>query len=380
MSSLNINLPANAQHGNIQPHNFERADKEKLGLEAIGSSGIPFSVSFQGACSLLWPWLWSTTRKYDNIEVLSANFGHALASHIPDCLWEWEMEKGIRGELPIRFFPEYTQPRRHDFPEEFFLVTQGHYSLHSQKRADYLCSTNGFPAAVKHKGKIALLLKECLFGPFLESFKQFQANPLDAKLVQIMVDEVKKIGDSSKDEVVIVPLDPEAPYNGSDFGAIAVWTEFLEAIETNGLASVFTKLGPHLDTYRRIAQPGELPEKDLSKWVDYPEQHAWIKRMQEVQVSSSTRQKVLLSLALGSDILAAWWFERNPDARVIETVDRNGDKITIRVSFNPEIVRMIKLSAGSIGNGNTFKNMFKNLDEESLFIQRFMSIIDEIKI
>ena len=136
---------------------------------------------------MLWPWVLKTIQKYDSIELLSANFGHALANHVPKDLWEWEVVKGVKGQVPIRFFSEYSHPK-FDFPEEFFFVTQGHYSLHSQKRRDYLNGNSKYPPAVKHNGKIAILVKEPLFGLFLESFKRFQINPLSKGFILALVD------------------------------------------------------------------------------------------------------------------------------------------------------------------------------------------------
>ena len=83
----------------------------------------------------------------------------------------WEVENGV-NQAPVRFFSEYCCPvgRELNFPERFFWATEGYYSLHSENKGHLNYVIGNFSPAIKYGDKIAIVMKEKLFGKFLQAF------------------------------------------------------------------------------------------------------------------------------------------------------------------------------------------------------------------
>ena len=100
-------------------------------------------------------------------------------------------------------------------------------------------------------------MREEWFGKFVEAFFLFQRYPLlgshpeGKDCLTLLIEEVRKIAAMPDDRVVVIPIDLEAPYVGSAFGA-RVWEIFFSELEKQKLKHVFTPLSSHLDHFEKL--------------------------------------------------------------------------------------------------------------------------------
>ena len=76
MAKIIFYFPGNGLHSFLIEDRFERMYKEQLGIKEIGKCGFPVAMSHQGIDYELFPFLKEVHEQYDNIELVSAPFGH----------------------------------------------------------------------------------------------------------------------------------------------------------------------------------------------------------------------------------------------------------------------------------------------------------------
>ncbi len=293
-------------------------DKERYGLESLRKHGLPVTCFFQGVDFLMKPWLKDEMKKPGSIEWGNAPFSHSLIPIMNDG-WREEFQVTL-GTVPVTFCPEFYIPKGDQLPEktEFTLVLAGNsvlYSacgvLFSRLQGDVI--TERYPEnehAILFDRKIGILMREEWFAPFLQAFFLFQRYPLKGShpegrdCLDALMKEVERIRDMHAERVVVCPLDIEAPWIGSAYGA-AVWEVFLSELLNRDLMHVFTPLSSHLEQFKREAVKRSRPHRELRKWMNWELQIQHHARLLRLNPRNESEVRVRM-IARGSDIFSAW--------------------------------------------------------------------------
>lgn len=388
MGKIILVLPGNFLHANVLPDRWEEMYQSRAGLDEIGSSGVHVTVAYQAMDFQLIPWLEETVRKYRSIELINSTYSHALLPLIhSNELKRWETEPRINWHAPVTFFPEFYAPEDWIIPTKYFFVLEGQSYLYSAftntdcfARDVEVQATEENNLSIHYGDKIGIMLKEGLFRPFLNAFFRFQRDPVTKvdgrSSLDKVLDEVEKIGNSPKENLVICPLDLEAPFIGSALG-VKVWEMFFQGVNQRGLTKVFTSLSDKLDLIAFRGSNSKRPHRILTKWTVFEVQLKHLLQMN--QVNPETKQeKILFSLAMGSDILAAWErkiSETKSDKKVILSGrDLKGKEIALPVSFNQQVIDLQLMAKWALVDRNRLSYLIQKrineLGDVSLLMER----------
>jgi len=191
--------------------------------------------------------------------------------------------------------------------------------------------------------------------------------------------EIEQIGNLPEKVVVICPLDPEVIYTGSKFSGPEIWSIFVKEVRQRGLEGIFTSIKRHLDYFWENSKEKNMPHKDLDKWTAFSCQKKFSDQIR-AEMPKTERGRILYSLAATSDILAAWWFKRNPGAKVIAARDRNGRFCKIIIKYNPELIKIPLLAFSALKSGESFHEKLNRINPKSLFVQRLITFAQERKL
>lgn len=395
MGKIILNLPGNTFHSNVLAHRWEEMYQSRVGLEAIGTSGVPVAVSYQGIDYKIMPWLEKTLAKYPSIEVLNASHSHALVPLQTEEMQRWETRGIIPGSIPVTFFAEFYAPMERYIPTEFFWVLEGASYLYSaccESGIDVIAEALPGAPSIKHGNKIGIIMRDAEFSPILKAYFRFQRDPLTAsddtngKLpLDNLLDEIEKVGNMPADKIIIVPIDIEAPFVGSVWGA-KIWEMFFQGIVNRGLKDVFTPLSATLDTYRAKAVKSKRPHRILTKWTSYEVQVRYLMQVARLKLDTGLESDMMLaSVASCSDILSAWEkkIAEGKKTDILDGKDLAGNEVKLPVSYNQDIITVQSTALRALSAGIPFMESLIDIAKEenrvinSLFVRRMLDVMSE---
>ncbi len=383
MGTIHLALSGNAFHSDVPQKRWHEIDSERLGLEIIGESGLPVSVSFQGIDFELFPWLKETLLRYPSIECVHASYGHGLIPFMHPVQQEWEIKRGP-GTHRVTFFPEFYTPEEHFIPDMFFVlgprtVAYTLYEGPGVKRSPVSVTGNdpeNFPA-IRYGDKTGLVMKD--FNVLLGRFFAFQQDPYSlnqspSSLSQLL-EEVERIMKNIP-ATVIIPLDIEAPYIGSLEGA-KVWEIFVSALKQSGLDTCFVSLESVIhDVAGAKAITMDRPHRELtSKWFGYEAQFAYYSFIREFEPKNE-RDHFVLSLAGTSDVLSSLYRKvtalKRSKELLLSAIDFTGRRRELRIGTENEHVFELCRSAWlALNKGLRLTTAIKrHCDRRSLLVKR----------
>jgi hypothetical protein len=342
---LALVLPGNTFHSNILPNRWAEMFRTKVGLEAIGASEVPVSVSYQGIDYEVLPWLQETFDRFPSIEVLNAPHGHGLIPLMPKKLQAWEASRRI-GTSDCTFFPEFYAPQPQMIPTKYFLVLENASYLYSACAMEDLAtdiniqSITETPLAFNCEGKIGIVMDGLKFKNLLDAFFRFQRDPVTVdesssgkNPLENLLDQVEKIGASG--QTVVCPIDIEAPFVGSALGA-TVWELFFQGVKRRGLEKIFVKLSDTFEEMEEKAVPAPVPERILTKWTSFRVQVNYLIGLAKFQPVDNT----LFSIAYCSDILSAFERKIGDGKKPIVLKGRNlaNESVNLPISFSQDVI------------------------------------------
>lgn len=312
MGTIHLALSGNAFHSDTPEDKWHVLDSEQLGLQVIGGDGIPASVSFQGIDFEIFPWLRGTLAHYPSLECTSAPYGHGLIPLLHPVQQSWEIEhRPITHRM--MFFPEFYTPEECFIPDMFFVlgphtITYTPYGEKESIPLSFLAAgkdPENF-TAIQYGSKVGLVMRG--FDILLSRYFAFQRNPYSLRqspspLYQLLK-EIERIA-KEVPYTVIMPLDIEAPYIGSFYGA-KIWETFICALKRSGLDEIFISLESVIQNVRRTEMiTTDRPHRELTpKWFGYEMQFAYYAFIRRFRPKDE-REHFLLSLAGASDVLSS---------------------------------------------------------------------------
>lgn len=337
MGSVHLALSGNSFHSDVSQEQWSRLDNERLGLDAIGDSGLPVSVSFQGIDFDMFPWLKRTLSHYPSIECISATYGHGLIPFMHPDQQRWEVASGPHHHS-VTFFPEFYTPKAMFIPNMFFVLGP-QTVLYAQKtgtskKSEQICMPTqiGDPemfSAICYGQKTGLVMRG--FSDLLQAFFAFQKHPHAAHrksspLAQLLR-TLEHIAVKTSD-IAIMPMDLEAPYVGSREGE-KIWEILFNALKRSGLDSIFVSMQDVInETAHKPAPEVSRPHRELTpKWFGYEAQFAYYSFIRQFRPTSE-QEHFILSLAAASDALSALYRKitlgKTGKRMDIQTIDLGG--------------------------------------------------------
>ena len=354
-----IILTKNDDHSNVLSKKLREIEKTMGGLDIIGKSGVPVSIAYQGYNKKKWL---KKIREYANIKLISAPFSHSLFPIIENND-SWEFGEGfIPGDMDVTFFPEFANPIDPErIPTEFFLVLEPHST--GNFSSEYL--------GVKCGNKTGILMRG--YQVLLKLFFAFQTEP-NQETLKNLLDEVERIKKMPGNNLIIWPIDLEAPWVGSKFG-MEIWKRFFKGIKERGLESVFTSLEKSLDLIKSRSVKGPVPQRDLPKWTQHTEQKKRWEKLKKIY-PRSRREEMILSLAGGSDYFSAFLSKHGKEV-LIDAVDKTGRKVKISIGYNPDVLTVKVAAYETLIDGGTLLKRLERLDKSSFYIQTTIEFAKE---
>ena len=374
MGRICLVLPGNSFHANVQPQSWDRIDKEQAGLPAIGASGVPVSVCYQALDFEFFPWIRENSTRYPSIELTSAPFSHPLLPLLDEKQQAWEMSQRVMGG-PVCFFPEFYAPKAHLIPEAFLVLAAytAAYSVGTEYadgdtpalEQPYVDREFAKHAAISHGGKSGLVMKA--FEPILKAFFDFQRDPVTAiegvSPLDRLLDKMKAVADST-DEIIIIPLDLEAPYVGSLWGG-KIWELLFDGIVRGNLSSYFISLKDALAELAPRAVKTRRPHRMVGqKWIKYEVQYRYACQIGSFQPRND-RHHMLLSIAGGSDVLAGLQVMVD-GAKTFKAMDIDARCKDLQIGFNQEIVDVCYDAANALRKkGSLVEKIERRMSQDS---------------
>lgn len=342
MAKIALFLPANSFHSFLIENRWQEMDGERLGLDVIGSFGIPVTTSHQGLDFDLCPYLLGVLQRHRSISFVNAPLAHPLIPLTDESHQKWEMSH-VYGNLPITFFPEFHTPEDWAIPTEFFfhLASQTtQYSLQFGQVVQDPEISDPIPIGtigVRYGKKIGIILDG--FGAFNKAWFAFGSNPSSSNLSRVM-QEIECLVKDPRSHVVI-PMDLEQPWVGSAIGSEMFRMFFEELIET-GLHQHVVPMTEVMEAAKAHAVKINAPHRILTKWTTHMVQLRYLQRLARIQPRGN-KQHLLYALASSSDLLSSWnrYVQRsNGSATSIICRDADGVEIVRSNAHNPHLQMM----------------------------------------
>lgn len=370
----------NSFHGNVLPEGFARIYNEQLSLAQLAGSGLPMTINCHGMDFLMYPWL----RQYCDSPNL--DFAEGLFSHVMPTLFSrehlaWQHDQArkiIPADIDQIFYPEFCTPTR---PENNFWVldSQTHYYSMLCSQVRWRNERRLEDDAINYQGKIGLVMKEAAYQPLLSAFFLAQRLPdsKDASGVSNLDKLVNLI--ESVDQLVILPLDLEAPYVGSLLGG-NFWSRLLSAIKERKLEDRFIAWSEAFPALADVAvKSKDAPVRNLSKWTALPATFNYYAKLSFFSRKElSRRENILLALAGNGDIAAAIY------QKSVKTVERpatyaDGNSGSIVISGSKEVIDASYLAANCLFSGERlFPKLQQVAGNKGLFWQRLTAVCEEL--
>jgi len=378
---LIFHLPGNTDHSDLLSDSWKKMDEERAGLDVIGASGIPVTVSYQGKDYETLPWLKETLAKYPSISVMNAPNSHALIPRCEEKMIRWET-KNIIGNIPVTFFAEFYAPYEYFIPTKFFTFLDSMfypYSNFTENNVDDI-QISKLPDApsIKIGDKIGIMMKEKLFGPFLNAWFRFQRDPVtiddssNSKLpLDNLLDKVEDIKKSGN--IVVCPLDIETVYIGSILGKKA-YELFFNGVKARGLEDVFAPITAYLGYFESEAKPSKHPHRILSKWNVFDVQDRYSRSLSTIHPRNE-RECKLLSIASGSDILSAWGRKLGEEKKkqILDGRDLNGHSVKLPITFSQDVIEVLRAAKEALVKRTSYEQFLRKLPNQSLYVQRMIA-------
>ena len=323
MSKLAFYLPGNSFHSDISSKAAFDADREHLGLKEMAQTGIPVAVSFQKVDFEIYPWLNKELKEHETIEVIRSTFSHSLTPLLHKKQQRWEVSNmDMPGDdHPVMFHSEFYIPEASYLSRaSAFLVLGAHTETYSYCYSKSGNSPAQIPwqliddvdtvsnhSAIQYGGKCGIVMKG--FDSILRAFYQFLRDPYGvtedgtATLVAAVDAVENTIVGGPDDEIVIVPIDIEAPYVGSLCGA-NIWTLYFNEIAKRGLSDACITLREVYEHVSKQSVKTKRPHRELSsKWTGYEAQWLHFAACQHFEPSRILSHE-LIALTTPSDVLS----------------------------------------------------------------------------
>lgn len=383
MGKIHLNLPVNSFHANILRKEWKEVLMSGDILDAIRESKVPISMSYHVIDTEMWPWL-KKIGNCSNIEKIRSTFSHTLIPMLnSQKVQKWEVENGIKGNVPVTFFSEFYTPEESKIPNGFFFVLEGQTYLYSScfpETSDSDIETETFPKdvlGINYADKIGIIMRNTLFAPILNAFFLFQRDPFTIReetknknpLTNIL-DKIEEIGNMPNNILVVMPIDFEAPFIGSAFGA-DIWKMFFQGIVNRGLKDVFTPINSELNKIKNKSVRTKQPHRDIAKWNSNLVQHRYWMSLAKINPVTH-REKVLYSIASCSDIFACWERKIGETKKkiVLRSKNKQREQINIPISFNQDIIEIQIAARNAIVDSVPFIEKLDKLKNKSIFVKR----------
>lgn len=373
-------LSGNFCHSDVLESNWNQLYDDRAGLDVIGTSGVKVNVSYQGIDYKIAPWLKETLDSHKTIEVLNAPFSHALIPYYNTEMIKWEL-KDVIGNVPVSFLPEFCSPS-HSIPTKFTLFMQGvSYECSSFNEAQSAVIRSNYPdvPAIKVADKIGIIMKPVLYQPFLGAWYRFQRDPVTISEdtfgkspLEHLLDQIETIANSG--QIVVCPLDIEAPYIGSVLGKKA-YELFLSGVKARGLEEVFAHFSEYIEYFEVNAVRGRYEERRLTKWMTQPEQQKYMLSLARLSPRHEN-EFMKLSIASISDVLSAMGkrCEASDEVVTFNCCDLDGNRTHQPLLHNPDIIEVSMAARLAINKNLSLKKLLRQLPNQSRFIKRMTEI------
>lgn len=356
-------------------------DKERYALPIFRNYNVPALVFFQGLDFEMKPWLKEEMQTTGSLEWGNSTFSHTFIPLFPGSSRDETRDKV--GTVPVTFFSEFYVPQGPQIPTEFTLVLAGNSALYSgfaehwsPKQGDIFLKPYPHDAhAIRFQNKVGILLREEWFGPLLKAFFLFQRFPIAGShpegrdCLAELVAQIRAIAEDGDDRVVVMPLDLEAPWIGSRFGA-KVWEILFDELEKQKLLSVFTQVSAQLGRFRKEAVETPRPHRELTKWTTWEVQLNHIVRLNQL-VATTEREATLRMIATGSDIFAAWGIKIGERAKRISLIgiDLSGSRIDLPISFNQSVIDVQLAASLALTTSSSLLKVLSRLDQHEPLVR-----------
>jgi len=373
MSRIVLVIPGNALHSFLLGERWDKMFREELGLNAIGRSGVPVTVSHQGLDYELFPFLPDVLARYPSISVANAQYGHSLMQFVPDKQQKWEVAKK-HGNVPVTFFSEFYAPEAAFMPTEFFFHLKAQtfsysfmFGVKDAKDAEVLGQPIPADAiSINYLGRIGLVMDG--FEKFNKAWFAFAADPSPNKLESLMT-EFTALTQNPKPYIVL-PMDLEQPYVGSLLGE-RLWTLFFDELKRRGLAEHIAPVTEMLELARAKAVPIKRPHRILTKWTVHAIQIAHLQRIARLDPKQGRR---LYALASASDLLSSWnrfVLSSNQPAAGIVCRDLEGNERTLLQGHNKPLQEACLAACNVLEyKDERFADKLAKLDQPNGLIER----------
>lgn len=381
MSKIALVLPGNTFHANHPSETMDWMDQERYALPVFRKWHVPALVFFQGLDFEMKPWLLDEMQTPGSLEWGNSTFSHTFIPLFPGSSRD---ETRVKiGTVPVTFFSEFYVPQGPQIPTEYTLVLAGNSALYSgfaehwsPKQGDIFLEPYPHGAhAIRFQQKIGILLREEWFGPLLKAFFLFQRFPLagshpeNRDCLAELVAQVRDIAEDTHDRVVVMPLDLEAPWIGSRFGA-KVWEILFEELHRQNLLGVFTPVSSHLNRFKQEAVETPRPHRELTKWTTWEVQLNHMVRLNQF-VPKIEHETIMRMIATGSDIFAAWGIKIAERSKRIKLpgVDFGGNAIEIPISFNQSVIDIQLAADRAMTSGSALRILLRKLNQKDPLIR-----------
>ena len=372
MSRIALVLPGNAFHANHLSRAMAQMDSERCGLPMLRKWGMPATVFFQGVDIYLKPWLLEEMRAPGSVEWGNAPFSHSFLPLVEGS-WRDELDeiRMVRGSVSVTFFSEFYPPDARHIPTEYTLLLPSQSALYDWSRQGDVV-VEEFPpdvGAIRFGGKVGILIREEWFRRVLDAFFLFQRYPIAGSepsgrdCLGELIAAIRQIAEGPEERVVVVPIDLEAPWVGSAFGA-TVWEILCEEVHRQGLAWAFTPLSAHLEEFGRGVVRTAQPHRELLKWSTWGVQIKHILRVDRL-APKSPQEAIVKMIATGSDALAAWDRKiQESRGRTIskEAFDDSGELISMPITYNQRVIDTTLAACRSLERGGSFLSELEEID------------------
>ncbi len=383
MGKIALQLFGNTFHANHPSDTMAQMDKERYGLPVFRRYGVAATCYFQGVDLLMKPWLREEMFTPGSLEWGNAPFSHTLTPWTDD--WRSELADRKVGTVPITFFPEFYIPSIDRIPTAFTLVLCGQSVLYSAFTDEGQLTDprmEDYPDDAKSVrfrssgGKTGILMRSEWFGPLLFAYFQFQRYPLPGShpdgidTLARLVAEVRKVAEAPDDHLVVCPLDMEAPWIGSRYGA-AVWEILFSELAKQGLIDTFVRLGDKLSELADGAELASHPHRVLTKWSCWTQQLDYREQVRALRTRGE-RELRLKMLAAGSDIYAAWGIKFTEKMTGKQTtlgaLAPDGRSVAIPIGFNQSVIDVQLAAFRAVRDGTTMAYELPSDDKDDYFV------------
>jgi hypothetical protein len=353
-------LLGNAFHSNVYDEKLKEFIDDKGGLEVLKEFKIPVTFGVQKIDTLLFPEVYGVPK-----EVCNGLFSHVLALLLPTEHLRWQKENGIKGTVPITFYPEFAvNPHCPDLLENPLILDPGTRYYFWERNQDVKVS----PIPKNPCIKLGRTRGVRAFGfeSLRDSWHRFQLVP-NKETLENLLKAVKASSESQN--YIIWPMDWETPVVGSVEKPSVIFRIFLESLEKEGLIKNFLSLKDVFEKIKTKVEKSAFPFRETAKWTSSYVQIQYFSELKKVK----EKENPLFALAAISDVFSAWRSKIDPPVQ-LPARSLSGAPAKVTIGFNQSVIDICLSAFKALKTGRSFKEILRETGTESPLKQRILSL------